>query len=44
MKIQILDLSKEAPRSPRNTDIAGYVVAARCLDKCRSDIAGTLGE
>ena len=44
MKEQILDLTKEPPRSPRNTDIAGYVIAARCLDKCRSDIAGKLGE
>ena len=37
------DLAREFPRSPRET-LAGYVVAARMLDKCRSSIAGTLGE
>ena len=44
MKIQSLDLLKEVPRSPRNTDIAGHVIAARCLDKCRADLGGTIGE
>jgi hypothetical protein len=38
-----LDLSKEFPRSPRAT-LAGYVIAARTLDKCRAVIAGTAGE
>ena len=38
-----LDLTKDVPRSPRNT-FAGYVIAARALDKCRSEIAGTQGE
>jgi hypothetical protein len=38
-----LDLSKEFPRSPRAT-LAGYVIAARTLDKCRALIAGTAGE
>ncbi len=38
-----LDLSKEFPRSPRVT-LAGYVIAARMLDKCRAAIAGTQGE
>ena len=38
------DLTKEFPRSPRDTSIAGYVIAARALDKCRADIAGTLGD
>ena len=38
-----LDLSKEFPRSPRVT-LAGYVIAARMLDKCRAVIAGTQGE
>ncbi len=31
------------PRSPRES-LAGYVVAARTLDKCRAAIAETLGE
>ena len=31
------------PRSPRET-LAGYVIAARTLDKCRAAIAGTLGD
>lgn len=31
------------PRSPRES-LAGYVVAARTLDKCRAAIAGTLGD
>lgn len=35
-----LDLSKAFPRSPRET-LAGYVVAARALDKCRAVLAGT---
>ncbi len=38
-----LDLTKEYPRSPRET-FAGYVVAARALDKCRAVVAGTNGE
>lgn len=37
------DLSVEFPRSPRET-LAGYVVAARTLDKCRATVAGTNGE
>lgn len=37
------DLSKEYPRSPRET-VGGYVVAGRTLDKCRASIADTLGE
>lgn len=41
--INALDLTTEFPRSPRET-IAGYVVAARTLDKCRAVIAGTAGE
>ena len=42
-KINALDLNSEFPRSPRNT-FAGYVVAARALDKCRSVLSGTNGE
>lgn len=38
-----LDLTREFPRSPRAT-LGGYVVAARCLDKCRATLAGTNGE
>lgn len=38
-----LDLTKEFPRSPRET-VGGYVVAGRALDKCRAEIAGTNGE
>ena len=42
--ITALDLTLEFPRSPRDTSIAGYVIAARCVDKCRAVIAGTAGE
>ena len=38
-----LDLSKEFPRSPRET-LGGYVHAGRMLDKCRAEIAGSNGE
>lgn len=44
MDISSLDLTKEFPRSPRDTSIAGYVVAARCLDKCRAVLNDTAGE
>lgn len=37
------DLTKDYPRSPRET-LAGYVIAARMLDKCRAVLAGTAGE
>jgi len=37
------DLRQTAPRSPRET-LAGHVIAARTLDKCRAAIAGTNGE
>lgn len=37
------DLAREYPRSPRDT-LAGYVIAARSLDKCRASLAGTLGD
>jgi hypothetical protein len=43
MTLTAKDLTKEYPRSPRET-LAGYVIAARMLDKCRAAIAGTLGE
>ncbi|MEM7791581.1 MAG: DUF5069 domain-containing protein, partial [Verrucomicrobiota bacterium] len=38
-----LDLTKDYPRSPRAT-LAGYIIAARTLDKCRAMLAGTQGE
>ncbi|MCB1124305.1 MAG: DUF5069 domain-containing protein, partial [Verrucomicrobiae bacterium] len=38
-----LNLNSEFPRSPREL-LAGYVVAARTLDKCRAFLAGTNGE
>src|ERR1041385_8133798 len=34
---------KNYPRSPRET-LAGYVLAARALDKCRAVLAGWQGE
>lgn len=37
------DLTRDFPRSPRET-LAGYVVAARALDKCRAVLAATNGE
>lgn len=40
---QAKDLSKDYPRSPRET-LGGYVVAARALDKCRAVLAGSNGE
>src|SRR5690242_19464206 len=35
--------NKQFPRSPRDT-FAGYVLAARAVDKCRAVLAGTEGE
>ncbi len=43
LKLLAKDLSTDVPRSPRET-IAGYVVAARVLDKCRSVIAEIAGD
>jgi hypothetical protein len=37
------DLTKDFPRSPREK-LAGYVLAARALDKCRAELCGTQGE
>jgi hypothetical protein len=39
---QIKDLSKEAPRSPREL-IAGFVILARAIDKCRATLHGNVG-
>jgi hypothetical protein len=43
MTANALDLTRQFPRSPRKT-LAGCVVAARMLDKCRAVIAGTNGD
>jgi len=37
------DLTKQAPHSPRER-IAGFAIASRAVDKCRANVAGTLGE
>lgn len=44
-KIKLLakDLTKEFPRGPREM-IGGYVLAARCLDKCRAELNNSHGE
>ncbi|MEP5351922.1 MAG: DUF5069 domain-containing protein, partial [Luteolibacter sp.] len=44
MDIPAIDLTQTFPRSPRDTSIGGYVVAARCVDKCRAVLNGTAGE
>jgi hypothetical protein len=43
LKLLARNLAREYPRSPRET-LAGYVIAARTLDKCRAVILGTAGE
>lgn len=43
LKLLARDLTRDYPRSPRET-LAGYVIAARTLDKCRALLNGTLGE
>lgn len=43
LKLLAKDLTKDFPRSPREM-LAGYVIAARAVDKCRSVLAGTAGE
>jgi hypothetical protein len=37
------DLNKGFPRSP-HAMLGGYVLAQRCVDKCRAELAGTNGE
>src|SRR3977135_4156759 len=37
------DLRKGYPRSPREK-LGGYVIAARCVDKCRAFLLGMNGE
>jgi len=41
--IHTLDLSKQAPQSPRER-IDGFCIAGRAADKCRATTAGTPGE
>ena len=43
LKALAKDLSKESPSSPR-VILGGYVILARCLDKCRSFLLGINGE
>ena len=43
LKLLAPDLTTAFPRSPREL-LAGYVVAARALDKCRAVVAETNGE
>jgi hypothetical protein len=43
LKLLARDLTREFPRSPRET-LAGYVIAARAVDKCRAVLAGTGGD
>jgi hypothetical protein len=37
------NLARGFPRSPRAT-LGGYVLAGRAVDKCRADLAGTIGD
>ncbi len=37
------DLRKEEPRSAEE-ELAGYALAARCLDKCRASLVGWEGD
>jgi len=37
------DLNKSFPHSP-HAMLAGYILAKRALDKCRAELAGTIGE
>jgi len=38
-----MNLTQRPPRSPR-VRLGGYVILPRMLDKCRAELAGTLGE
>jgi hypothetical protein len=40
VKAQAKDLSQEPPRSAYSTEVAGIVLMARILDKCRSQLVG----
>ncbi len=43
LKLLARDLTREYPRSPREM-LAGYVIAARAVDKCRAALVGTAGD
>lgn len=43
MTIESKDLSKQAPRSPRQR-VGGYVILGRTLDKCRALLNDRIGE
>lgn len=43
LRARALDLRREPPRSPRDS-LAGYVLAARIVDKCRASLLGQHGE
>jgi len=43
VKRQARDLRREEPRPPED-ELAGYPLAARCLDKCRAALVGWAGE
>ncbi len=43
VKLLAKDLKTEFPASPRET-LADYVLAARCIDKCRAVLNGSAGE
>jgi len=43
LKLLAKDLTREFPRSPREM-LAGYVIAARAVDKCRAVLAGTAAD
>jgi hypothetical protein len=42
LKLLAMDLTVGYPRSPREL-LGGYVIVARCLDKCRSSLVGENG-
>ena len=39
----VKNLTKESPRSPK-VKVGGYVILGRTIDKCRADLAGTIGD
>ena len=44
VRLQARDLRTDFPRSPRDTTIGGFVIAARAVDKCRATLSGMNGE
>jgi hypothetical protein len=43
VKTMAKDLRNEEPR-PAHEELAGYSIAARCLDKCRATLVGVQGD